>query len=208
MGRQSTYISFYEEVEITSNPVQTLSLLALITPFWFLLWKAILMSFREKHRQSFSRSFGIRWVLWKSLGAMDQKLDNSQTSCQLLNLCSSFLQIEPTFNTFTPSLKEQQFYQISQIDNTSFNQDWPPPQRFSIKVFKLSLILIVSLYIFAWSLLSEYIFCDICYHWILWHWIEFFDIELFSLTLYSSYRNIPFHLPLIALALGPQIRFY
>ena len=135
MGRQSTYISFYEEAEITSNPVQTLSLLALMTLFWFLLWKAILMSFREKHRQSFSRSFGIHWVLWKSLGAMDQKVDNSPTSLQLLNLCSSFLQFEPTFNTFRSSLNEQQIYKLSQIHNQSSNQDWTPPQIFSIKVF-------------------------------------------------------------------------
>ena len=90
MRRQSTYISFYEEAEISSNPLPDCEPVSVNHSLLVSLWKAILMSFGGT-RQSFSRSFGILGVLWKSLrgAAMNQKLDNSPTSLQLLNLCTS-----------------------------------------------------------------------------------------------------------------------
>ena len=133
---------------------QTVSLLALITLFWFLLWKSNLDVIRRKApRQSFSRSFGILGVLWKSLGApMDQKLDNSPTFLQLLNLGTSSYPFKLNQNSIHSDVAAWKCSNFIDSPNfKTFNQDGPQHPRMTIKVFKLYFtILIYSETLFLW----------------------------------------------------------
>ena len=185
MLRQSTYISFYEEAEIPSNPLPDCEPVSVNHSRLVSLWKAILMSFGGK-RQSFSRSFGILGVLWKSLrgAAMDQKLDNSPTSLQLLNLCTSCYPFK--LNQHSIHSDERAAILHSKV--------WPPPPRISIKVFKLFVDIAKHWTLFLW----HFVFFSLTYHCILWHWTVFFDIVLKPLKYSLSSAE----------ALGPQIRFY
>ena len=157
--------------------IQTVgSLLALIALFPFLLWKSNLGVIQRKApRQSFSRSFGIRGVLWKSLGAsMDQKLDNSPTSLQLLNLSTSSnpFQIQYVWMFRCLDVASKSNF-IESPTFPAFNQDWPPPPKISIKVINLYYTKSQSIA----KILTPF-FVTFCFT-ILSHIIPFFDIELF-----------------------------